>query len=89
MSTVDDALRQLTEEWRALARYRVFIAAWFPTKTKTVIASGLTYEEAKQRAAAEYILLTQQDPGVRGRFGDPSVEFELANRTEMDARRRA
>lgn len=89
MSTVDEVLRQLTEDWHELARYRVYVSAWFPKKTRTVIASGLTYEQAKQRAAAEYILLAQRDPRVRGRFGDPSVEIELDNREAMEARRHA
>jgi hypothetical protein len=89
MSTIDETLRRLTEEWRAVARYRVFISTWFPEKTKTVLASGLSYERAVQRAAGEYELLRQRDPEVRGRFADPSVEIELDNREELDARRRA
>jgi hypothetical protein len=86
--SVEQVLVEAEAERRAIARYRVYVSTWYPSKSKIVLASGLGLEEAKQRAADEFRLLKARDPNVQGRFTDPVVNFELENKEAVDAARR-
>lgn len=79
MTTIDECLERLRAEWRAVARYRVYRAGWYPEKTKVILASGLGYEDARRRAGEESELLKLSETRVQGRFGDDIVGFELEN----------
>lgn len=89
MTSVDECLERLTAEWRAVARYCVYRAGWYPEKKKVILASGLCFEEAQRRAAEEIELLKQRDPRVQGRFGDDVVGIELENKATLDRTRGA
>lgn len=84
MTSPDECLERLTADWRAVARYRVYRAGWYPEKTKVILATDLSFEEAQRRAAEEYEVLKNRDPRVQGRFGDDVVGFELENKAPLD-----
>ncbi len=76
------SLEEMRARHEAIARYRVYIHRAFPTKSRKVVATGLTLSQAKKRQTEENECLKREEPTEYGTFGGPHTHFELENPEE-------